>query len=322
MIRRMTGCLVVGVCLWAIGCSGDSASPAGSAGSGAAGQAGAGGAAGQGGGQGGSGNASGNGGSGNAAGAGGSGNAAGEAGAGGVSPDGGVYWPGDFEGGCFDINAATINDTCLSEAATIPNNPPASLLDRINKRRTAVGKPALSNPVNLSLEFETSLQALLVDKYPPFPLDPIDPTDLADGTIQVQVPNVYGVHPDQNGNVPQDDMITLTCQVAGNVGTCAVDNMQLDITDIMLDAIAGGDVDTPAALSCIVTLGGTVTVTWVSSEEVRYGFAYQLDVVETECNDTIEAFFKQGACSQSYDLTAHLLGPVAQSGPPCAAYVP
>jgi hypothetical protein len=102
-----------------------------------------------------------------------------------------------------------------------------------------------------------------------------------------------------------------------NVGTCSIENVQLDITDLLIDTVAGGDVDTPPALSCIVDLGGTVTITWVSNEEVHYSFAYTLDVDEAQCNNTIENLIRTDQCGQTYDVVVNELGPFDGDGASC-----
>lgn len=177
----------------------------------------------------------------------------------------------------------------------------------------------LTNPVNVSLMFETGLKNVLEQKYPVFPLDPINPGQFQSGSITVEIPNPYAANVDASGSVPDSAMVTVTCAVSGQVATCTIANFEVDLAELVVDQLAEGNAE--ITYTCTVTVSGTASITYQSSAMVLYGLDYTL-VPGGNCEALIQQMLvNAGAgCQQSYDLTVELKGPVAADGGVCSAY--
>ncbi|MFB6262536.1 MAG: hypothetical protein ABEL76_02750 [Bradymonadaceae bacterium] len=215
-----------------------------------------------------------------------------------------------FDGGCFAISEATVDDTCLSESVTIPEGPPPpDVLGAINRARREAGRPELSNPVDLSAAFEKDMAALL-ESTPSFPLDPISCQNLKDGELSTTVPNPYNAGKGSSG-------IEASCSVQGNTGTCSLDEIEVDLLELAIRVVAGQSVSIPDRFSCVAVLGGTVEVTWVGPEEVRYRQTWDVRLKDSACNRAAEAFLPKTSCRQVYTETATRQGPLGEPPEVC-----
>ncbi len=220
---------------------------------------------------------------------------------GGAGPDGGDS-DNYFEGGCYDITDANVDDSCFDEAAEIPS----TLLLVINNVLDSLGREELENPVNVSASVEQGMETFLVDLFPPYTLSPIDMNDYLEGSVTMEIPNPLAYELDENGNVVSSGTFTVTCTVSGDTLSCRAQDVYLNVTDILLYFLAGYPISA-STWECWVNMGFSVDFDYSQQPEpILWAGGYDITVDQDNCNDVIEILLNDPGQTCGMDVEASL----------------
>ena len=220
------------------------------------------------------------------------------------------YW---FGGGCYDIIAAPVEDSCFSEDAEIP----ALMLAAINAVLTAAGQPTLSNPIDVSARVEEGLERILVELLPPFPVERISVEDYEAETFHLVLPNPLDYQMDAQGNITGYGTFTLDCEADGDVVNCTAEDIQFNLTATILSLVAGYAVTTQPEWDCWMSLDVTAVLDYTDGPQtLQWDLAYALEVQQQACNDLIELFFDDPStpCGMELAMTLDRVGDLNPKG--------
>ncbi len=220
------------------------------------------------------------------------------------------YW---FDGGCYDIIDAPVDDTCFSDSAEIPT----LVLAAINAVLSAAGQPTLSNPIDVSARVEDRLEMLLEDLMPSFPVERISVEDYQAETFHLVLPNPLDYELDPQGNVVGYGTFTLDCVANGDVVTCVAEDIQFNLTATILSLIAGYAVTTQPEWDCWMAIDVNAVLDYASAPQtLQWDLAYTLAVDQPQCNDLIELFFNDPStpCGMEVPMTLDRVGDLDPHG--------
>ena len=193
---------------------------------------------------------------------------------------------GEEDAGCYAIAAADVDDSCLDESAEIN----AQALALLNQLLSAAGEDEISNPVDLSALAEEGLEQYLMG------IDDIkiyyaDEEELAQGSVEMTLPNPMVYEVDEDGNVTGYGEMTVTCTMAGTTLTCDAEEITFNATALLVSAIVGYPVPVEQ-WECWVTMDILAMQEYGGlPQTLDEALEYTLTVDQENCNDNIEQFF-------------------------------
>jgi hypothetical protein len=223
---------------------------------------------------------------------------------------GAEYW---FGGGCYDITDAPVDDSCFSDAVDVPT----LMLAAINAVRSAAGEPDLTNPIDVSARVEEGLERVLVESLPPFPVERISVEDYEAETFHLELPNPLDYQMDPQGNVTGYGTFTLDCSANGDVVTCVAEDVQFNLTAVILSLVSGYAVTTQPEWDCWMSIDVDATLDYTSGPQtLQWDLSYALAVEQQSCNDLIELFFDDAStpCGMETAMTLDRVGDLNESG--------
>lgn len=237
-------------------------------------------------------------------------------------PDDPGSWAGDDDdtvdddysweqGGCYEITDADVQDDCFADDAQLP----AAALTAINGLLIAAGADTVSNPVDVSAAIEDGLEQLLL-ATPPFSAYPVDPDDLVETSVEIEVPNPLDYTTDGNGNITGYGTMTLACAVEGDELWCDAEDFYFNATAVIVSMLVGYPV-VVEEYECWVTAGAVARMDHAQGPQtVVWDAGYTLEVDQANCNDLIEMLFDDPsqACGTDAEVTADRVGNIPQNG--------